>query len=124
MNYNKIMVLVFVFIPFQTVSAQNKLSGKITNRTDQSALPFVSVFIPELQIGTMSDENGNYLIENIPSIPIRIQFSLLGFRTIVSTVNFNTLSVLDEQLDPSATELEEVLVTSNNPLGGIFEQQP
>ena len=97
----------------QCAWAQQVLSGKITDNNSQP-LVAVSVFITDLQYQSVSGENGTYRFDNLPTTIVHISFSSLGFKTVVKTVNLESVSSLDVTLEPSNTELEEVLVTSNN----------
>ena len=58
------------------------ISGKVTDKNNGEALVGVNVQITELNIGTVSDVNGNYILENIPKGEIIIKFSYVGFKTI------------------------------------------
>jgi iron complex outermembrane recepter protein len=111
--YSYIGTILFMLM-YSFAFAQNTLSGKITNTTDQTSLNLVSVFIPELQKSTISDDKGQFSFDNLPKTTVRIQFSLVGYKSLVKTVNLEITSTLDVQLESSVTELEEVLVTSNN----------
>ncbi|MDM8158954.1 TonB-dependent receptor [Labilibaculum sp. K2S] len=65
----------------------NKISGKITDFDNGTALPGVSIFIPELQKGTVSDSNGNYALENLPNGKIKVQFSFVGYESSINTIS-------------------------------------
>jgi iron complex outermembrane receptor protein len=51
---------------YQYTAAQNKISGIIT---DQNNIPLASasVFVPDLNKGTVSDKNGYYELQNLPN---------------------------------------------------------
>lgn len=51
--------------------AQNKIKGKIT---DQNNLPLVggTIFIPELNKGTATNQSGEYFISNLPNGKLKI----------------------------------------------------
>ncbi len=72
------------------------------------------VFIPELQRSTFSNDKGAFSLENLPKSTVRIQFLLYGYKSVVRTVNPEVATSVDIQMEPSVTELEEVLVTTNN----------
>jgi iron complex outermembrane recepter protein len=114
MRLIKTVILIFLTSQFTSLFAQNSLSGKISGIKDNVALKLVSVYIPELKKGTQSDESGKYFFDDLPKTTFNVQFSMLGFKTLVKTINLNTNSSLDVQLETSVTELEEVLVTSSN----------
>jgi iron complex outermembrane recepter protein len=94
-----------------TVNAQNKISGRIT---DQDNLPLTgaTIYLPEINKGTISDKNGNYEVMNLPDGKIKIQFSFIGFikqiETIQLTGNSYELNII---LHPSILKADEIVVT-------------
>ncbi len=100
------MILLHAF-----VCAQNKLSGKIT---DQYNLPLegAAIFVPEMAKGTLSDENGNYELLDLPKGLIKIKFSYLGYASRIETLKFDGKNVnLDISLEQAAIEAEEIVVS-------------
>ena len=93
--------------------AQQTLTGTV-NDSKNAPLEGVSVFIPELQTGAISDDKGSFTINNLPKSTIAIQFTLVGFKSQVKNVNTETTQTLTVAMEASATELEEVLVTASN----------
>ena len=87
------------------------LTGTVTDKTDNAALPGVSVFIPDLKIGTSTNDKGQYTLSNIPNGVHIVQYSYLGYGSVTRTVDFSKSSVLDIQLQSSSIETGEVVVT-------------
>ena len=117
MNKIKIYIVALLAITFFSTNlfAQNNLTGKISDSETKQALPGVNIFIPELQKATVSDVDGKFSMSDLGNGIVRIQFSMLGYKTIVQTLDMkNQKGELDIALEPSATELEEVIVTSNS----------
>ena len=61
-------------------SAQNKIVGTISDK-ENKALPNVIVSLPEIHKETISDENGNYILNNLPKGKFKIVFSMVGYTT-------------------------------------------
>jgi iron complex outermembrane recepter protein len=92
-------------------NAQTHITGYISD-TNHLPLAGACIFIPEANKGTISDKNGFYELKNIPHGKIRIQFSFLGYTSIVKTLNTTEKNVtLDITLEESVTEAEEIVVT-------------
>jgi iron complex outermembrane receptor protein len=111
----KYIFVIFILIAYSiNCSAQKIIKGTISDKND-SALSNVTIFIPELQKGTMSGDDGSFNM-SVPSTGIvNIQVTMIGFKSFIKTLNLSELSpVLAINLQPSSTELEEVVVTSNN----------
>lgn len=92
-------------------NAQNKISGKIF---DHNNLPLVgaSIFVPDMNKGTVSDRNGQFNLTNLPSGKIKIQFSYLGFANKIETIDFNCKSInLNVLLEETSIEAEEIVIS-------------
>ena len=110
------MKKIFYFLIFLYASqtcAQQSLSGTI-NDSKNSPVEGVSVFIPDLQVGTMSDDKGNFSFVNLPKTSLALQFTAVGYKSQVKTINPETSGALTITMEPSSVELEEVLVTTSN----------
>jgi len=104
-----ISVLVFLYL---ISNAQHKITGNIT---DQNSRPLVgaTIFIPEINKGTYTNENGNYELKNIPQGKFKIVFSYIGFAEQIIPIEIIADSlVLNLTLNQSAIESETVIVTS------------
>jgi iron complex outermembrane receptor protein len=92
--------------------AQNMVSGIITD-SNNKALQGVSIYIQELQKGTLSDANGNYSLTNLPNGTISISFALMGYGTQNKTIyKVQKQNHLDIQLEPTIFEMDEVVVST------------
>jgi iron complex outermembrane receptor protein len=109
----KKILFLFLLLLVKFSFAQQSITGTIKDSKD-SLLEGVSVFIPELQTGTITDDKGNFSFNNLPKSTVAIQFTLVGYKSQVINVNTGTTQALTVSMEASATELEEVLVTASN----------
>ncbi len=96
---------------YHNANAQNRISGKIT---DQDNLPVIgaNIFIPEMNKGTVSNSYGAYELSNLPNGKIKIQFSTVGYTTLIETVELHGESLeLNITLSQIAIEMEEIVVS-------------
>ncbi len=92
--------------------AQNSVSGTITNTKNQPVAG-VSVYASELHKGTTSDENGKYMLSNIPNGNLKIAFRLVGFKNQNITVdNLQDEKTVDLILEQTVFEMDEVIVST------------
>ncbi|MBN1952799.1 MAG: TonB-dependent receptor [Bacteroidales bacterium] len=98
----------------QYMLSQPVLQGTVTDKESNESLIGVNVYIPELQKGTVSNQEGFYTLKDIPKGRFKIQYSYLGYETYVREINFNNggTQTLDIQLHESAIKAQEVIVTS------------
>ena len=90
--------------------AQTTIKGKIVSK--EEPLAFASVFIPKLNIGINADENGQYILKDVPKGEYTIHYSFIGFKTQkknATTTDENQLTV-NINLEESHS-LDEVIVT-------------
>lgn len=112
------VLLIFVFSPS---IAQYTISGKVTDNS-KIPLPFANITLhqignEELLKGVVSDDQGNYLFEDIEKGTYEIEVSVLGFeseKTEVFELNENKTFafVLEEEVQ----SLNEVIVKSKRPV--------
>jgi len=86
----KLVNILFFFLLTDVLKAQITLHGKVTDK-DGKGLGLVNVYIPELEKGTVTADDGTFRFENIGSGIIRVQCSLLGYLTVVKTVDLSHL---------------------------------
>ncbi len=107
----RIFILCILMIFYHAVNAQNKITGKISDQADLP-LPGATIYIPDLNKGTISDKNGNYEFMNLPNGKIKIQFSFIGYINQVETIELNGKPVeLNITLKQSTIEAGEVVIT-------------
>ena len=91
---------------------QNKISGTVTD-AENLPIPNVSVYAPEIHKNTITDANGYFEINSIPTGTLKISFSYLGFisqnKSLVITDNETTLNVM---LEETHFEMDEVIVST------------
>lgn len=100
--------MLFLFIK---VNAQTQIKGKVTGINNEPLIG-VSVSFPELNKGTVTNQTGEYLISNIPNGKIKIQFSYLGYNTVIKPIEISqTENIIDILLTIAIIESQEVIIT-------------
>ncbi len=95
--------------------SQGIIRGKISNPVNNEPVPFANVLILNTDFGGVSDENGLYEIKDIPPGLYNVRASFVGYKvqTIFEVqVTLARPVQLDFQLEEEASELSEVLVSS------------
>ncbi len=88
------------------------LSGIISDANSNETLIGVSILIPELKAGVITNEYGFYSI-SLPEGVYKIQISSLGFQNIEETVTLNKNIKNNFKLSSSENILQEVIINSN-----------
>lgn len=104
-----------LFITYQVLGQGGIISGRVFNPINNEPIPFANILVLDTELGTVSDENGNYILENIAPGLYNIRASFVGFRsktTFEVQVTLAKSVQLDFGLIEEASELGEVLVSS------------
>lgn len=113
----KLIILSFIIcIPFSKSLAQFSLSGIVGGDTKETELlQGVDIFIAELQRTDVSEEGGTYIFRGITPGVFHVQYSKIGFKTIVKTVLVkDTATVVHVQMESTGSKVEEISVASGN----------
>ena len=105
----KILILALMVLSCSTLFAQSRVTGRVTSSQDGSPIPFASVVVKGTMTGVASNENGAYVLENVPSNAVLV-FSSIGFNDL--EVSVAGRSVIDAALAPNAESLEETIVVA------------
>nr|WP_320118243.1 TonB-dependent receptor [uncultured Marinifilum sp.] len=117
---NRYLLAMLLLLPQITFAIgeikNNKLSGVISDQKNNTPLPGVSIFIPEIQKGTISETDGSYKLENLPSGKLTIQFSFIGYESVIKTILIKTENThLDVILPFTTVTTQEVVVSGGFP---------
>ena len=111
------IVLLLLSISFSLIAQNNgSLRGKITDAKTGESLIGVTIRLEGASLGAISDENGEYVITNIPPKTYNIEASYIGYN---SFTRFNIVirsegnPDINFQLEESASSLGEIVVKSN-----------
>jgi iron complex outermembrane recepter protein len=110
----KILIICFMILSYQIAIAQNKITGKITDKITGEAVAGATVYIPELKTGTIADKDGFYKIDNLPRTKVIIQISFLGYKSIIENIDLATTSSMDFVMEQAITEMNEVVITGSS----------
>jgi len=110
----RIFFICIVIFIYHTASAQNKLTGKITDKITGETIPGATIYIPELKTGAVSDINGNYKIDHLPKIKVILQISFVGYKSIVRKIDPAVSESLDFAMEQAITEMNAVVVTGTS----------
>lgn len=93
--------------------AEYTISGYVTEAGSEELLIGVSIYVPELQRGTVSNDYGFYSL-TLPKGSHSLIVSYIGFGTQRITIDLTKDKALNIQLEEATEQLEEVTVTVDN----------
>ena len=86
------------------------LSGNVLDKGSNIPLHFSSIYIQEVEMGTVTDEYGNFQLRNLCSGEYHIEFSHIGCEPEVHFLRLEKDSVIKIYLHHHAELLDEVVV--------------
>jgi len=116
----KNLFLVFILIcNIVFAGVTGKLVGTVTDATSGDPLIGVNVVLKGTTLGAATDENGDYIILNIPADSYTATSSYIGYKTTSVTdvrINADRTTTVNFILEISAVEGEEVTVEAERPV--------
>ena len=104
-----VFALMFM-LSFQLIMAQAfQITGKVTSSEDGSPLPGVAVVIKGTTSGSVTNLDGDYVL-NVPDNATALIFSFVGMQT--QEVSIDGQTVIDVSLEPDLIGIDEVVVTA------------
>ncbi len=108
-----IFTLALTFLYLGLLAAQDiSINGRVVDKSTNTPLPGVSVFIAELNRGVVTDLDGNFRLTELPDRNITLKFSFVGYSTIIQSMKpSSTPRALVIQLEEAFTNIDEVVVS-------------
>ena len=112
-NLKKQLTLLTLFVSICVLS-QGKvtISGTIYDKVNNETLIGVSIYFPELEAGTSTNEYGFYSI-TIPEGKYKMYISYIGYETISKTLDATQKTTIDLYLIEDSENLDEIIIKSN-----------
>lgn len=109
-------LIMAVILPLTApVSAQatGRIVGQVTDASTQAPLSGVQVFIPGTQFGSLTNQDGRYLLLNVPAGTHTLRTVVIGYGAQETTINLDAggTATANFALNISAVALDEVVVT-------------
>jgi len=118
----RITTLLFLFLfTFYAFSQKTIVSGKVTETSTGSPVPFATVVFSGTTEGSITDFDGNFKAET--SLPVdSIEVSYIGYIKRVKPLSRGQSQLVNFQLDEDVVTLSEVVITpGENPAFAIME---
>ena len=116
------LIILFLALGITPVSAQNEshyisVSGVIKDKKSKKKLEYVNVSVPGTGIGTVTNEDGEFLIKINDSIDAKsIEISHMGYSNYRLPIDKRTTTGVEILLNANVNLLNEVVVESMEPL--------
>ena len=108
----KISILFFLLSICAFSQEKFTVSGTVYDNLNNETLIGVSIYFPEINAGTTTNEYGFYSI-TIPKGRYKIQVSYLGFTTILESINLNQKITKNFKLKEESESLDEIVIQTD-----------
>lgn len=125
MKHKILYLLIILFFISNTLSSQQHnggIKGIVRNEANEP-LPFVTVIIESLKVGTTTDERGHYEL-SLQEGSYAIKYSFVGYITELREVNIaNSVKTIDVMMKTDSKMLDEVIISSKGRDANVKELQ-
>lgn len=108
----KLIIKALLFLAIPSVFSQNSFEGKLTDKNTTEPLAFANIYMPQLEKGTYTNDDGSFSLSNVPNGPYKVVFSIIGYETYSETMVFPIKEPVSISLIPSAIEMEEIIIST------------
>lgn len=107
-----VVVAVLSLAP-ERAAAQGTVAGAVTDVSTSQPLGGVQVYIPQLQLGSLTNEQGRFILLNVPAGTYEVRAELIGRQPAVATVDVQVgqTAEVNLRLESRAVSLDGVVVT-------------
>jgi hypothetical protein len=116
----KYLFIISIFISQISFAQNNKqnIRGVVTDKLSQTPLPGATTQIISKTVnkGSVSDTNGNYVLNDLPPDRYEIKVSFLGYKEVVIPnviVTSGKETILDIAMEENVTKLKEIVINGN-----------
>ncbi|MCJ8166056.1 TonB-dependent receptor [Pontibacter sp. E15-1] len=110
------LLLILILLPFICQAQTGGITGTVRDVNTQQPLIGVTLQLGDGTLGTATNENGVYRLENIPVGSYTVQTSYLGYEPQVKyniNVTAGNLQIINFELRPASSKLKEVEIVAN-----------
>ena len=122
---NCIIIFLILFITFNTIAIGygSSIQGQITDIQSSNPLIGANIILIDTQLGSASDENGNYIIPNIPIGRYTLKAMFIGYENLEKKIwiEENKSYTINIKMKTSPIYLQETRVTAEKRKGKITE---
>lgn len=126
-NFKNCLILLGVFTSALLMAQNTSVHGKVVDAQTDEALPYATVQFPEVNLGTRTDIDGNFLIETTrPASELRIAY--VGYETVVLPIKTGQHQEITVRLKEASVKLSEIEIRpekyrrKNNPAVDLVKQ--
>ncbi len=116
----KSFIFFFIMSSSVVVAGAQSLNGHVIDSATHKPIASASVYLPQLKLGAVTDQNGYYKISSLPKGIYDVEVQAHGYSTIIQQVNIPSDNTLEFNPTISYSSLKQVIITG---LGNVTNTQ-
>jgi iron complex outermembrane receptor protein len=92
-------------------TSSGTLSGKVSEKANGAVLPGATVYIPDLKLGVVADDNGQYQFNSLPTGTYIIEVFYVGHITKIKNVIIRGSTIENFELSETTLQESPVVIT-------------
>jgi iron complex outermembrane receptor protein len=113
-NFISGFICSLLFLAFSSALSATTITGKVTDSSTQEALAGANVVLMGTNLGTASEQDGTFKMDNVPPGDYTLAVNFIGFRVEKKRVTVGSQDIhIDVRLRPVILKGQEVVVTAN-----------
>jgi iron complex outermembrane recepter protein len=110
----KYIIVTLILLCSAGLKSQSVLSGLVKAKNSGDPLPGAVIYFPDLKSGTSSKNDGTFEIKNLPAVKLLVQIKLIGYKTVIRSIELGISPYLLVEMEESVIEADEVVVTGTS----------
>lgn len=107
------IILMLLTLLWAEGRGQNSISGKVSIKGAETPLPGAIIYLPDIRQGTITNQEGNYQINNLPSGTFLVEIKSIGYKGEIKNLTIAGKTIFNTSLEEAAVEMNEVIVTGS-----------
>jgi len=116
----KFWLLILTLCSLARAGTSGKIAGNVVDAANGSPLPGVNIIVEGTTMGSATDDNGYYVILNVPAGRYSLQATMIGYTSVIYrdvSVSIDLTTTIDFNLTATVLEAgESVVVTAQRPM--------
>jgi iron complex outermembrane receptor protein len=114
--FKLLYILIFITVGStvlaKTPEEKSRITGKITDKSTGKPVAGATISIPDLKLATSTDNDGVYVLKQLPRGQYLMQVTAVGYASVTKVVDLGNTYSVDFKLSASNYELADVIVTA------------
>ena len=112
-GFGALVMAFLLVVPGLGAQQGGTVTGRVLDARGGQPIPAVEVFISNLELGGLTQQNGRYLLQNVPAGTHTVSVSRIGYRTTEVQVTVGGGQTVEQNFTMSeeALQLDEIIVT-------------